>query len=1377
MKTTLLRFWLTLLSLSIISMVALAADAIIDSRLMYVPFDSDNANSSTYKTHLFRILDQAGKDKGAGKALSDAAFEIAEWPTYGKGPNIQHYYYGHKVFPTGAEGQAVAFQAAEHWNTVQGSVVFWVKGQGWDVSTSLKEELFTVESPEGNVTFGKTDAKTLALTGPANQSVAFPIDFDPNRLHEFAITYDGKAVQIYVDGQPKVKEGTAFRMPAQVTRLVVGQLAPGGKTNKWIEDFSTYDRPLLLSEVNKLYITQGLITGRKLMAVTKTRKPIVIDGLIEPEEWGSAAQITGLLQCKTSLYDFWGPHDLAADQSTFWVTYDDQYLYVAHYSPPPAKIADQVQLVVAMLSSTRLTHDSDVDADDSIRISLLTPYPNGDEYKFYVNGAGTTYEFTSTNAAPGSKLSGINLSWDPQAKQRSTLTDKGWSIEVALPWKDFYVGTPQPGATLHMNFARLWRQVIQEDHAWCFGNRTFEDDTRVTLPGGEVVFQGEKGVVVQLQDVGKIRRGAVDVQANLLNATDAAQTLTVKVASNAGELMHEERVSLSPGEKKPYTFTGKIVDYRTHDVTFTVANAADDTLYYVTTLPVIRKDRPDVRVRKYRSIEQIKLETNIEFLGKFPLKDVTVKLVVVQKPSGKTFFKKSYAGLTSYSPAFTISTKDWPIGQYDIRYTFAAKGMKPYAYTTTYDRVPLPEWWNNTIGQELGVPYPWTPMKVDGENIHVWGRTYQFGNKLLPEQITTLNANMLRAPMRLVAKTAGGETLDTATAPAEDTWTKKTDLRVEGDRVVSGPGYKLRNQVWSEYDGLVWCRLTIEPQQKITLNSLEFEIPLNQVFTDVINTYDYSQRQTGKLTNEGFHNGIRPLWLGNGDGGIQWFCETDGWFFVKDTKNILHAEKRPEGATLRITMIDVPTDFEKPHTIEFGFIATPVRPKVFHTWQDPGTWGARGGPGPWYPQGEEFLPAPDYWGGTKSGWRGLSGEPPLTFYMQNIYITTGGINTKTDDFTHFGDEWLANDNTLPADIVLVTHASKSYRDWFVWRHWQSFQRNPHQSLYYDGAMENPSSNPYAGGGYVRRDGTVASVSPILGARDICRRLYNMIITYYPFAWVGFHQSGMPNMAYEGFGNWSWDGENFNSSINEKQSTYVGIMDPAKFRAEYMGHNLGWPVMFLGQARVRNEWADRYGVEQYWDHMDGLTLLHDAGPQCCLLRGGLPGERVEKLSERSQKAQAKHWLNTYAYHFLPYWRQDIVALDKPDMYASFYILNRDLMAKTKEWQFLKANYPNTIVPKKVIMIVYNDSNWTGEMRLKPDFKKMGFDAVDGIEVENAIHTTGFRVDKRQNDKGELVDHGVLFPRPEETARLVNGEVIFPMRAKNFRMIVFTQPQTK
>ena len=307
-----------------------------------------------------------------------------------------------------------------------------------------------------------------------------------------------------------------------------------------------------------------------------------------------------------------------------------------------------------MLANSVTRHDDCVDRDDCLRLSIVNPYPNGDEYKVFLNHLGTSYDFYDGGTATGSKLSGINLSWDPKIKFGSTLTDKGWSVEVALPWSDFYFGKPKPGETLHINMARLWKLVMQEDHVWCFGNRDWKDDTRLSRPAGEVVFQGDQGVVVQLKEVGQIRRGLMDFKATLINLTDKPKMLKVKVSSNSGELAREEQVALAAGESKPYACAGKIVDFRTHEVTFTVADAADGTLYHVTTLPVLRKYQPEVRLRVYRSREEIKLQCNAEFLGAHALEDVQLAIAVRDAKTNRTMFEKSYAGLPSYTPDYTI---------------------------------------------------------------------------------------------------------------------------------------------------------------------------------------------------------------------------------------------------------------------------------------------------------------------------------------------------------------------------------------------------------------------------------------------------------------------------------------------------------------------------------------------------------------------------------------------------------------------------------------------------------------------------------------------------------------------------------------------------
>ncbi len=1345
---------------------ALAADDLQSARLLYVPFVGNNSGAGQVRTQFFRIIGPKGLDTGKGMPLSETAMELLDWPLY------KSQRHNDRLFPTGAEGEAVAFPAEGNITSTQGTINLWVKGQNWDIASLLAEELVTLESPDGNVVFGKLAPQALVLKGPNQQSVRVPINFTLDRFHLLSVTYNGAVAQIYIDGQPQLKTPAAFRLPAKITRIVLGQLTPGGKTNKVIDNFSIYNRPLQMSEINRLIIDELQVIGRKRIAVTKARSPITIDGIINPQEWSQAAQFTGLLHVKgyAGLYEFAGPADVAADQSTFWVTYDDKYIYIAHHSPPPVKIKGQLQLIVAMLQNSITKHDDSVDKDDNLRISFIAPFPNGDEYKIYVNHLGTTYDFYHGGQASGSKLEGIALGWESQIERRSVMTPEGWKLEMAVPWAAFYFGKPQPGNVLHMNFVRSWRRVMEEDHAWCYGRRTYDDDTPLVLPAGEVLFQGDEGIVVRLIDVGQIRQGAVDLKAQLLNNSNAARTVTVTVGTNSGEININKQITLKPGENCPFRYTGRIGDFRTHELSFSVMNTEDGTVYHVTTLPVLRKDKPEIRVRKYRTREEIKLQTNMEFLGQYPLSNIAINLVV-NGPSGKPCFTKTYTGFTTLTPEFTMSTKGWPTGKYTAKLTFNAPGMPPYQTSVVYDRVPLPVWWNNTIGKELGVPYPWTALKVTDQTLTCWGRDYQWGNKLLPEQVRTQNRPILRAPMRLVLKDSAGQVVDTAMATAQGKWTKTTDIRVEGERVLDTPGYTLRNQLWSEYDGLVWCRITLQPKQKLTLNTMELEIPITKEFTDVANSYDYSLQRTGKLKPEGFTGALAPTWLGNGDGGIQWFCETDGWFFLKDNTKLVRVEMMPQGASLHVNMIDIPTDFVKPHVIEFGFIATPVRPKTYRTFEDPRQWGFRGGPGPWYPAGQEYLPAPDYYGGAKSGWAEFSKNVVggQTLAMRNIYVTTGGINTKTEDFANFGDEWLANDKTQPADFVMTTHASKSYRDWFVWRHWKSFQDNPHQSLYYDGAAEAVSNNLYAGAGYVRRDGTVAVTFPILGARDIAKRMYNMLIDKYPFAWIGMHQSGMVNMAYMGFSNHNWDGENLNGVINETQNSYLGVLDPGRFRAEYMGHNFGYSVMFLGQGRIRSEWAEKNGIENTIDLVHGLCLLHDAEATGWQFHG-----EHERVCERTFRAIERHRLYHPAYQFVPYWHQSFVQLPESEQYASFYVLQPWKMDKTRDWSFYTPQGEGNI-PKKVVMIVYNNSAWEGQMRLKPDWMKLGFDTLDGLIVENAVHSTGFRVDTVKNEKGGDVETGVFFPRPEEYARIENGELVFPMTKFNYRMIAITQPQ--
>jgi len=166
--------------------------------------------------------------------------------------------------------------------------------------------------------------------------------------------------------------------------------------------------------------------------------------------------------------------------------------------------------------------------------------------------------------------------------------------------------------------------------------------------------------------------------------------------------------------------------------------------------------------------------------------------------------------------------------------------------------------------------------------------------------------------------------------------------------------------------------------------------------------------------------------------------------------------------------------------------------------------------------------------------------------------------------------------------------------------------------------------------------------------------------------------------------------------------------------------------------------------------------------------------------------------------VPYWRQDIAKMPREDIYASFYIgepsrlvgaTDAAIDAYFEKWQprllpdYIKARIRQEVkeqlppwrkrleeMPDRAFLIVYNHSDWAGEVRLDVDWAKLGFGAPETLKVDNAIHKRGIRVEKVKNDKGEEIEQGVLFDNPAEYARIDKGQLVFPMTKFTYRMIV-------
>jgi hypothetical protein len=582
-------------------------------------------------------------------------------------------------------------------------------------------------------------------------------------------------------------------------------------------------------------------------------------------------------------------------------------------------------------------------------------------------------------------------------------------------------------------------------------------------------------------------------------------------------------------------------------------------------------------------------------------------------------------------------------------------------------------------------------------------------------------------------------------------------------------------RVLLEYDGFCWVTLTLAPVQgSVTLDALALEQFFTPEFSDVVNAGEYSLVGTGKIPTQPMIKGsARPIWVGNGDGGLQTFLETTARFHLRDVNTIWQLRSSAEGASLKLNMVDKPLALSAPYTIEFGFNATPVRPRAWRTSRD--QWlGRRNSYFAWYTTAEDWWTGDPGW--ANEHWNGPMIIPQFdfdaTWFRYQPYMNTDAVAINDVGAADFIDEWLMTPTDrwrenlgMPGKWASLTYHARSYRQWLMWRMHELFKKSPYVGVYYDVVSPVASANPYAEAGILKEDGARLATTSLLGLREVAKRMYVMCRKYYPDGTIMWHDSGSPHMAYMAFGEIFYDGENLNSLINASRPTYRGLLTPAMFRAEYMGHNFGPVVWWLGQGRIAKETMKQYGADVLEDHLAGLMLLHQTP---IFFGGGFSTWHDSKAARRVHDAIRRYSLYGAGYRFIPYWHNPPVEGLRENQYASFYV--RETVAiNPAYWPMFPREETDETLPHRVAGIFCNESDWKGEMVVQVDLKKLGF--ADGAKVKaiNAVHSTGFRVD----NVGAPEEKAVYFPKPEETATLTGQELRFPMSEWNFRMIVLEE----
>ncbi len=302
-------------------------------------------------------------------------------------------------------------------------------------------------------------------------------------------------------------------------------------------------------------------------------------------------------------------------------------------------------------------------------------------------------------------------------------------------------------------------------------------------------------------------------------------------------------------------------------------------------------------------------------LGRLSPGKVTVRIIVFEKnPPGNVAFP---------TPGSVVKCKADKI---DIQYEF----VQP----------KCPAWANNRIAEPTGEPLsPWPALKVSGNKICPWNREYDFGNTFLPVQITSNGHQILAGAIKL--------NIFSNNSLVKFRLVKDRGIRVvhnggraEFERVCKGGAFTVVSNGSVAYDGMMWFDIKISARKGAIADKINIEIPLKKEFSSLQAHWpyvkgEYRDMNSMPVPSNGLTLPFVPIvWLGNTEAGLQWFAETDKGWKPANPRKAIEIVRRGNECVMIIHYQDNSERWTKDKWIQFGLMASPVKPWPKHYYED-----------------------------------------------------------------------------------------------------------------------------------------------------------------------------------------------------------------------------------------------------------------------------------------------------------------------------------------------------------------------------------------------------------------------------------------------------------
>ncbi|HYW81351.1 MAG TPA: glycoside hydrolase domain-containing protein, partial [Thermoguttaceae bacterium] len=544
--------------------------------------------------------------------------------------------------------------------------------------------------------------------------------------------------------------------------------------------------------------------------------------------------------------------------------------------------------------------------------------------------------------------------------------------------------------------------------------------------------------------------------------------------------------------------------------------------------------------------------------------------------------------------------KDLAVGPYDVQFDFVDSGGRVLdTNRKTFEVIDLQKtfhWWNSNMGTHFTVEPEFTPIKVDGRRMSIWGRTYDFSQGPFPAAITSKGAQMLARPVAIVVETDRGSSV--CRPKGQITLRSVSDTKVEFQGECESDDVLVKARGYLEFDGMLFYDLSLVPKRDdVTVRRVYLSMATKPEHAMYYHTtaggwsgaIDFvPDRSTEQpfWTSEGFSDFVPYVGFSDDDRAIQWFADNDHNWVLGNDYPCVQLWRHDREVELQVNLVRKSGIMPAIDNVQCGLIATPVKP-LPSGWRNPSLhfgrlcnartaffYGAGHGGGLALhdtagllklldvdvPQGtspDEVLE--NLSADAQGRFDKLSSDPDgvIQCPFQNAQMLFEGYRSKAFA-TLFPGDW----RIYPPGGWFHLAPTRSYQDFFVWHFDKWLKHLSVRGVYFDETYFPRDYNVFNGSGKIMADGTIRPSVNLMRQRAFMRRVRQAFIDrgVEPFIWV--HTSNFMAPHAIGWCQMAMFGEDRAPSAT---SDYIDTAPEALFRSIGRSQKFGLPPIWMNQV--------------------------------------------------------------------------------------------------------------------------------------------------------------------------------------------------------------------